>query len=86
MSWLLNSANIGVSVYVELERSPDICPGVGLQDHMVTIIFLFYFIFCLYWGLHCCVQLSLITASGATLVGVHKLLTVVASPVVEYGV
>ena len=44
MSWLLNSANIGVSVYVELELSPDICPGVGLQDHMVTIILFFYFI------------------------------------------
>ena len=39
---IVNSANTGVCVYVELEFSLDICPGVGLQDHMVTIILVFY--------------------------------------------
>ena len=36
---IVNSAamNIGVNDLFELWFSPDICPGVGLLDHMVVI-------------------------------------------------
>ena len=33
--------NIGVHVYFELEFSPDVCPGVGLLDHMVALLLVF---------------------------------------------
>ena len=33
--------NIGVHVSFELWFSPDICPGVGLQDHMVALFLVF---------------------------------------------
>ena len=41
---IVNSAamNIGVHVLFELEFSPDICRGVGLQYHMTTQIRLFF--------------------------------------------
>ena len=40
---IVNSAamNIGVHVYFQLEFSLDICPGVGLLDHMVTLFLAF---------------------------------------------
>ena len=45
---IVNSAamNIGVHVLFELEFSPDICLGVGLQYHMATQIRLFFFFNC----------------------------------------
>ena len=43
---IVNTAamNIGVHVLFELEFSPDICLGVGLQYHMATQIRLFFFL------------------------------------------
>ena len=40
---IVNSAtmNIGVLYFFELEFSLDICPGVGLQDHMATLFIVF---------------------------------------------
>ena len=42
---------MNVRVYhVELWFSPDICPGVGLLDHMVVLFLIFYNIFHIqYW-------------------------------------
>ena len=39
----INSAaiNIGVHVCLELEFCLDMCPGVGLQDHMTTLLLVF---------------------------------------------
>ena len=36
---IVNSAAVNIGVHVSLEFSsfPDICPGVGLLDHMVTV-------------------------------------------------
>ena len=33
--------NVGVRVSLELEFPPDMCPGVGWLDHMVTLFFSF---------------------------------------------
>ena len=33
--------NIGLHVFFKLKFSPDICPGVGLQDHMITLFLVF---------------------------------------------
>ena len=33
--------NIGVHVFFQLEFSPDICPGVGLLDHMAVLLLVF---------------------------------------------
>ena len=40
---IVNSAamNIGVHVFFELEFSLDICPGLGLLDHMVALYLVF---------------------------------------------
>ena len=40
---IVNSAamNNGCMYLFELEFSPDICPGVGLQDHMATLFLVF---------------------------------------------
>ena len=43
---IVNNAtmNIEEGVYLfKLEFSPDICPGVGLPDHIVTLILVFIF-------------------------------------------
>ena len=41
---IMNSAAVSIRVHVSFFKlwfSPDICPGVGLQDHMVTIFLVF---------------------------------------------
>ena len=40
---IVNSAatNTGAHVFFELEFSPDICPGVGFQDHTVILFLVF---------------------------------------------
>ena len=38
---LATAMNIGVHVSLELWFSPDICPGVGLLDHMVSLLLVF---------------------------------------------
>ena len=40
---IVNSAavNIEVHVFFKLELSLDVCPRVGLQDHMVTLFLVF---------------------------------------------
>ena len=41
MSWLLYAAvDTGMHVSFQLEFSLDVCPGVGLLDHMITFFFL----------------------------------------------
>ena len=38
---IVNSAavNIGEHASFQIRFSPDLCPGVGLLDHMVTLVF-----------------------------------------------
>ena len=38
---IVNSAAVNIGVDVSFQFSPDICPGVGLLDHMITL-FLVY--------------------------------------------
>ena len=57
----------------ELEFSPDICPGVGLQDHMVALFLVSFFkinlfiYFWLCWVFVAVRGLSLVVASRAAL-------------------
>ena len=38
-----NAMNIGVMYFFELQCSPNMCPGVGLLDHMVALFSVFFF-------------------------------------------
>ena len=40
---IVNSAEVNTGVHVSLKAwfSPDVCPGVGLKDHMVALFLVF---------------------------------------------